>query len=85
MASALKESSKAFATSLDDEKEILDHANQGMDKNVSGLDAAGKRMGMLRSMSEGKGWWGRIMLYAWIAGLWVVALLVVFVMPKLRF
>ncbi len=42
-------------------------------------------MGLLKRMSEGKGWWGRIMLYAWIGGLWVVAILLVFVGPKLRF
>jgi hypothetical protein len=49
------------------------------------MEAAGKRMGLLKRMSEGKGWWGRIMLYAWIGGLWVVAILLVFVGPKLRF
>jgi len=42
-------------------------------------------MGMLRKMSEGQGWWGRIKLYAFIFGLWVVCFLVVFVGPKLRF
>ncbi|CAG8957035.1 hypothetical protein HYFRA_00012516 [Hymenoscyphus fraxineus] len=85
MASALKESSKAFAASLDDEKDILDHAGKGMDKNEEALNAASKKMGLLRGMTEGKGWWGRIMLYAWIAGLMVAAILIVFVMPKLRF
>jgi hypothetical protein len=49
------------------------------------MEAASKRIGMLRRMSEGKGWWGRIMLYAWIFGLWIVAILLVFVGPKLRF
>jgi hypothetical protein len=49
------------------------------------MEAAGKRMGMLRRMTEGKGWFGRMMLYAWIAGLWVVAILLVFVGPKFRF
>lgn len=85
MASALKDSSRAFAASLDDEKDILDHAGKGMDKNEEALNAASKRMSLLRGMSEGKGWWGRIMLYAWIGGLMVLAVLIVFVMPKLRF
>lgn len=40
---------------------------------------------MLRRMSEGKGWWGRMMIYLWIFGLWVVALGIVFLGPKLRF
>jgi len=63
----------------------MDRAVRGLDKNTTGMEAAGKRMGLLKRMSEGKGWWGRMMLYAWIAGLWVVAILLVFVGPKLRF
>ena len=50
-----------------------------------GMEAAGNRMGALRRMTEGKGWWGRIRLYAIIAALWVAAFLLVFVGPKLRF
>lgn len=64
---------------------MLDRAVTGMDKTTTTMEAAGKRMGMLRKMSEGKGWWGRMMLYAWIFGLWVVAILIVYVGPKLRF
>lgn len=85
MAAALKASSIAFATSLEDEKGILDNAAQGMDKNELGMGAAQRKMGLLRTYSEGKGWWGRMMLYAWIGGLWVAALLIVFGLPKLRF
>lgn len=85
MASALKESSRAFATSLEEEKSVLDSATTGLDKNELGLEAAQRRMGYLRTMTEGKGWWGRMLMYAWIAGLMVLAILIVFVMPKLRF
>ncbi|KAK0109657.1 hypothetical protein ONS95_002338 [Cadophora gregata] len=85
MASALKESSRAFATSLEEEKSVLDNATTGLDKNELGLEAAQRRMGYLRTMTEGKGWWGRMLMYAWIAGLMVLAILIVFVMPKLRF
>ncbi|CZT47582.1 uncharacterized protein RSE6_08162 [Rhynchosporium secalis] len=85
MASALKESSRAFAMSLEEEKSVLDSAVSGLDKNELGLEAAQRRMGYLRTMTEGKGWWGRMMMYAWIAGLMVLAILLVFVMPKLRF
>lgn len=56
-----------------------------MDRNVTGLEAASKRMGYLRQMSEGKGWWGRMMLYAWIFGLMFAAFFIVAFMPKLRF
>ncbi|EPE32575.1 synaptobrevin [Glarea lozoyensis ATCC 20868] len=85
MASALRESSLAFATSLEEEKDILENTASGMEKNEDGLRFAGERMGMLRRVSEGRGWLGRMLMYAWIAGLMVIALLVVFVMPKLRF
>lgn len=49
------------------------------------MEAAEKRMGLLRRMTEGKGWWGRMMLYAWIVAGWVLAILIVFAGPKLRF
>ncbi|KAL8969461.1 MAG: hypothetical protein Q9183_001982 [Haloplaca sp. 2 TL-2023] len=81
----LKSSTLAFSSSLDLDNEALARAQEGLEKNETGLDAAGKRMGTLRKMSEGKGLWGRMMLYAWIGGLWVVAILLVFVGPKFRF
>jgi hypothetical protein len=84
MASALKESSHAFSTSLEEEKSVLDSATKGLDKSELGLETASRKMGYLRSMTEGRGWWGRMLMYAWIAGLMVLAILIVFVMPKLR-
>ncbi|KAJ5161619.1 hypothetical protein N7492_007011 [Penicillium capsulatum] len=85
LASQLKASSQNFQTSLASEQSVLDRAVHGIDRTSSTMEAAGQRMGMLRRMTEGKGWWGRMMLYAWIFGLWVVAILIVFVGPKLRF
>ncbi|KAJ5938015.1 hypothetical protein N7454_004357 [Penicillium verhagenii] len=85
LASQLKASSQSFQTTLENEQSVLDRAVTGMDKTSATMEAAGKRMGMLRKMSEGKGWWGRMMLYAWIFGLWVVAILIVYVLPKFRF
>lgn len=85
LAGQLKASSQSFQTTLESEKSVLDRAVQGIDKTSTTMEAAGKRMGMLRRMTEGKGWWGRMMLYAWIFGLWLVAVLIVFVGPKLRF
>lgn len=85
MASALKSSSRAFATSLEEEKDVLNSATTGLDKNERGLEAAARRMGTLRKMSEGRGMIGRYILMATIAGMWIVALLLVFAMPKLRF
>ena len=85
LAQSLKASSTAFSTSLEADTEVLDRATEGLDKNTTGMTAAGKRIGLLKRMSEGKGWWGRMMLYAWIGGLWVLAILLVFAGPKLRF
>ncbi|KAJ5082458.1 hypothetical protein N7532_011501 [Penicillium argentinense] len=85
MATQLKAQSKSFQSTLESEKDALERAALGMDKTSSTMEAAGKRMGMLTRMSEGKGWWGRMMLYAWIFALWIVAILIVFVGPKLRF
>ncbi|CRG89642.1 hypothetical protein PISL3812_06681 [Talaromyces islandicus] len=85
LASQLKASSQAFQSSLENEKSILDRAVEGLDRNVTGLDAAGQRMGVLRRMSEGRGWWGRMLMYAWIFGLWLVAIAIVYLGPKLRF
>ena len=85
LAQSLKASSTAFSTSLEADTEILNRATDGLDKSATGMEAAGKRMGLLKRMSEGKGWWGRMMLYAWIGGLWVLAILLVFAGPKLRF
>jgi hypothetical protein len=85
MAQQLKASSQAFSNSLESEKDVLGRATEGLDRNTSGLEAAQKRMGYLRKMSEGKGWLGRMMLYAWIFGLMFVALFIVGFLPKLRF
>ncbi|RLL96615.1 hypothetical protein CFD26_105452 [Aspergillus turcosus] len=84
LATQLKASSQAFHSSLEAEKSVLARAVDGLDRTTTNMDAAGKRMGMLRRMTEGKGWWGRMMLYAWIFGLWIVAVLLVFLGPKLR-
>ncbi|KAI1374597.1 hypothetical protein F4677DRAFT_461361 [Hypoxylon crocopeplum] len=85
MARALKESSHRFASSLEQDTDVLRAAGRNLERNERGLDAAARRMGALRRVTEGKGWWGRVMLYVWIAGLSVFAVLLVFVLPKLRF
>lgn len=85
LASQLKASSEIFQASLESEKGILNRAVEGLDRNITGMEAAGKRMGVLRRMTEGRGWWGRMIMYAWIFALWIVALAIVYVGPKLRF
>lgn len=81
----LKLSSLRFSEALEEDKEMTEQAAKGLSKNELGLEAAARRMGALTRMTEGKGWWGRVILYAWIYGLMVVLVLVVFVLPKLRF
>ncbi|KAK4556975.1 hypothetical protein LTR86_005956 [Recurvomyces mirabilis] len=85
LARALKESSVQFSGSLAAEKEVLNRAEGGLDSSAKGMEAAERRMGMLRRMTEGKGWFARLKLYGLIAGLWVAAFLLVFIGPKLRF
>lgn len=85
LAQQLKSSALQFQGSLAEEREVLKRAEGGLDSSAQGMEAAERRMGMLRRMSEGQGWWGRVKLYAFIAGLWVAAFLLVFVGPKLRF
>lgn len=85
MARDLKASSIHFSSSLDSEKDVLDRANAGLDSNVSGVEVANRRLSGLRRLSEGRGWWGRMQLYAIIAGLWLAVLVVFLWVPKLRF
>ncbi|TLD30734.1 hypothetical protein PspLS_02130 [Pyricularia sp. CBS 133598] len=85
MARSLKESSRAFAASLEEDQAVMQRAGEGLNKNELGIEAATRRMGTLRKMTEGEGWWGRMRLYAMVYGLMVVLILFVFVIPKLRF
>ncbi|KAK0748857.1 hypothetical protein B0T21DRAFT_421242 [Apiosordaria backusii] len=85
LASQLKASSQAFSMSLEEDKELVDKAGEGMNKTGEGMDAVTRRMTTLQRMTEGEGWWGRMRLYAIVYGLMVVLVLVVFVLPKLRF
>ncbi|EJP68861.1 synaptobrevin-like protein [Beauveria bassiana ARSEF 2860] len=85
LAGALKASSHRFSSTLEADKEAVSRAGEGMSKTEQSMEAARGRMRTLRKMTEGKGWWGRMILYAWIYGLMVGLVLLVFVFPKLRF
>lgn len=84
LAQALKQSAQQMGVSIESEKDIMKRAEGGLDKSSRGMEAAERRMGMLRRMSEGQGWWGRVKLYGFIFALWVVCFLLVFLGPKLR-
>ncbi|KAF2028667.1 hypothetical protein EK21DRAFT_69278 [Setomelanomma holmii] len=85
MAKQLKQQSLLFGQTLESDKSVVDRAVNGLDKNQLNMDAASRRMGTLRKMTEGRGWFARMKLYGLIFGLWVVAFLIVFVGPKIRF
>jgi hypothetical protein len=85
MAAQLKQEQRKLQFSLEQDKGILGRAIEGLDVSLSGMEAASKNMKFLQRMSEEEGWLGRLKLYAMIFGMWIVAFLLVFVCPKLRF
>ncbi|KAL2205000.1 hypothetical protein CC79DRAFT_1370819 [Sarocladium strictum] len=85
LAKRLKASTASIHTELDADKEILGKAGEGLDKTERTMESATGRMGVLRKMTEGKGWWGRMMLWGRIGVMIVVILVIMFVLPKLRF
>ena len=85
LARSLKESTVNFGASLEAEKDVMKRAEGSLEKSSLGMEAAGRKMGTLRRMSEGQGWWGRVKLYGCIFALWVFLFLIVFLGPKLRF
>jgi hypothetical protein len=85
MAKQLKQQSVQFGQTLEGDRDVLDRAVSGLDNGQLGMDAASRRMGTLRKMTEGRGWFARMKLYGMIFGLWLLAFLIVFVGPKIRF
>ena len=85
LARRLNASAKKFQDELEADDEVVAKTEGALGKNQAGMSSATKRMGVLSKMSEGRWWWGRMVLYAGIVALWVLALLIVFVGPKLRF
>lgn len=84
LATALKQSSLQFSSSLSAEKDVLKRAEGSMEQSEQGMDKATRGMGTLRRMTEGKGWFARLKLWGFVAALWVACFCMVFVMPKLR-
>lgn len=73
-----------MGVSIESEKDVMKRAEGGLDKSAQGMEAAERKMGMLRRMSEGQGWYGRIKLYGFIFALWIGCFVLVFIGPKLR-
>ena len=83
LAGALKASTQSFSTKLEESNPLLDKTVKGLEGNVEGMQNTSTRMGTLRRMSEGKGWFGRMGLYAIIAGLAVVVVLEALFLPRI--
>lgn len=84
-ASALKDSTQRFHDSLDKDRGAMERAAEGVERAGTGMEGTRKLLGTLQRMTEGKGWWGRMGLYAWVYGLMVFLVFMVFTFPKLRF
>ena len=85
LAVQLKQSVRGFGASIEAEKDTLDATVAGLDNSTGAMEGAGGKMKMLQRETEGAGWFKRMRLYAEVAGLWVLVVLLVFVFPKLRF
>lgn len=85
MAKQLKQQSIHFGQTMEGDKSVVDRAASALDMSEQSMGAATQKMGALRRMTEGKGWLDRMKLYAFIFGLWVLAFVIVFTGPKIRF
>ena len=84
LAAMLKRSAQSFSDDLALDKAAISATDTSLGKNTDGMDAATKRMGVLRRMSEGRWWLGRMMLYALIIAGWLVTLAFMLFGPKFR-
>jgi len=85
LARALKARTLETGQQLEEDGRVLGRVGQGLDTTDAGMAAAGKRMSSLARMAEGKGWWGRMMLFAMVWGMMVLLVLLFVLLPKLRF
>lgn len=85
MVTQLKQQARQTQFTLSEDKGLVSRALEGLDQNVAAMGIASKGMKTLQRMNEEQGFWGRLKLQALIAGMWLVAVLLVFVAPKLRF
>lgn len=85
MAAQLKQQARQTQFTLSEDKGLLSRALEGLDQNVAAMGIASKGMKTLQRMNEEQGFWGRLKLQLLIAGMWLVAVMLVFIGPKLRF
>lgn len=84
LAKALKEKSLVTSRMLEDDKDVVDRVGEGMNTTTDSLSAASRSMALLTRMTEGKGWWGRMLLLGMVYGSMLALLLLFMFVPKLR-
>lgn len=84
LAKALKEKSLVTSRMLEDDKDVVDRVGEGMNTTTDSLSAASRSMAVLTRMTEGKGWWGRMLLLGMVYGSMLALLLLFLFLPKLR-
>jgi hypothetical protein len=85
LAGALKARSLETARLLAEDGEVVGRVAGSLDTTDRGMESAGRRMGSLTRITEGKGWWGRMLLYAMVYGMMALVVLIWALLPKLRF
>ena len=86
LATQLKTQTRSFHSHLSTtDADLLSRTLNSLDTTTTQMATASQKMAFLRRMSEGQGWLGRMKLYAMLAGLWALMVLLVFAGPKLRF
>jgi len=85
LARALKDKSLSTSRLLDEDKDVLGRVGEGLDATDRNMESAGKGMGALTRLTEGKGWWGRMILFGMVYGMMLLLAVLFLTLPKLRF
>lgn len=84
LAKEMRQRSEATAKLLEDDKMVMDRVGDALHVTDTNMESAGRGMNVLARMTEGKGYIGRLILYAVVFGLAVLLVLAFAVVPKLR-
>lgn len=85
MATELKTKSLSTSRLLEQDKDVLSRVGESLDTTDRNMESAGRRMSTLSKLTEGRGWWGRMLLFAMVYGMMALLVLMFLLLPKLRF
>ncbi len=85
LAKALKDKSLTTSRLLEEDKDVLGRVGEGLDTTDRNMESASRSMSTLTRLTEGKGWWGRMLLFAMVYGMMLALVLLFLLLPKLRF